>query len=77
MRIIILLLAFQLASAVTFDLDQCLDFAEKNNKSIEISNYQKDISGMNVKDARNRFYQCHGTKMLTTQEFRNNRACLF
>ena len=56
MRIIILLLAFQLASAVTFDLDQCLDFAEKNNKSIEISNYQKDISGMNVKDARNRFY---------------------
>ena len=56
MRIIILLLAFQLASAVTFDLEQCLDFAEKNNKSIEISNYQKDISGMNVKDARNRFY---------------------
>ncbi|NOR45965.1 MAG: hypothetical protein GQ534_10305 [Candidatus Delongbacteria bacterium] len=56
MRIIILLLAFQLASAVTFDLGQCLDFAEKNNKSIEISNYQKDISGMNVKDARNRFF---------------------
>ncbi len=56
MKIIILLLAFQLASAVTFDLGQCLDFAEKNNKSIQISNYQKDISNMNVKDARNRFF---------------------
>jgi outer membrane protein TolC len=56
MRIIILLLAVSLANAVTFDLDQCLDYAEKNNKSIEISNYQKDISGMDVKDARNRFY---------------------
>ncbi|MDA3884867.1 MAG: TolC family protein [Candidatus Delongbacteria bacterium] len=60
MRIIILLLAFQLVNAVTFDLDQCLDFAEKNNKSIQISNYQKDISVMNVKDARNRFFDVYG-----------------
>ncbi|MBN2790629.1 MAG: TolC family protein [Candidatus Delongbacteria bacterium] len=56
MRILILLLAFQLANAVTFDLNQCLDYAEKNNKSIQISDYQKQISDMNVKDARNRFF---------------------
>ena len=56
MRIIILLLIFKLANAVTFDLQQCFDYAEKNNKGIQISNYQKDISNMNVKDARNRFF---------------------
>lgn len=56
MRILILLLAFQLAGAVTFDLQQCLNYAEKNNKSIQISEYQKNISNMNVKDARNRFF---------------------
>lgn len=56
MRIIILLLAVQMVSAVTFDLQQCLDYTEKNNKSIQISNYQKDIATMNVKDARNGFF---------------------
>lgn len=65
MRILILLLVFQLANAVTFDLGQCLDFAEKNNKSIQISNYQKDISKMNVKDARNRFFDVNASGSYT------------